>query len=385
MIERWMWVAVVSFAAALAGCDAATEGDLDDVSFKSDKATSAEAKALVGKLIFFDTSLSRPAGQSCASCHSPEAGYADPHADRPVSHGVDGALVGNRSAPCAAYAAYSPDFHYDVVGQSYVGGLFWDGRAANLVEQAKAPFLNPLEMRNPDRDAVVAKVHRVAYADLFRAAFGKASLDAVDAAYNAMVEAIAAYERTAEVNRFTSKYDFYLRGEVSFSDQELRGLRVFEDPSKGNCSACHPSTRTADGLPPLFTDFTYDNLGIPKNLESPFLGLPAPYNPDGSAYIDRGLGNIVKDPAQDGKFKVPSLRNVALTAPYGHNGYFKTLKDIVDFYNTRDVKPTWPAPEVAANVNREELGNLRLTDADVTDLLAFLATLSDGFIPPNQP
>ena len=142
------------------------------------------------------------------------------------------------------------------------------------------------------------------------------------------------------------KYDHWLRGETELSEQELRGLKLFEAEDKGNCAACHPSRPAADGSPPLFTDFTYDNLGVPRNPENPFYSLPSDLNPDGFAFVDLGLGKTVNDPAQNGKFRVPTLRNVAVTAPYMHNGVFKTLFNVVAFYNTRDVAE-WPAPEVS--------------------------------------
>jgi len=214
-------------------------------------------------------------------------------------------------------------------------------------------------------------------------------------AYDKIAEAIAAFESSPVLKRFTSKYDYFLYGQAKLTEQELRGRRIFEDENKGNCAACHPSRPAADGTPPLFTDFTYDNLGVPKNPDNPFYALPAAFNPEGFDFIDKGLGGFLGRPAQDGKFKVPSLRNIALTAPYTHNGYFRTLRGVVDFYNSRDLKPRcpddftaeaqaiknecWPAPEVERNVNREELGALNLTARDIDDLTAFLKTLSDGY------
>jgi cytochrome c peroxidase len=193
-----------------------------------------------------------------------------------------------------------------------------------------------------------------------------------------MADAIAAYERTPEVSPFDSKYDYWLRGEADLSEQERRGLRIFEAEDKGTCAACHPSRPGKDGSPPLFTDFTYDNLGVPPNPENPFYLLPARLNPAGFAFVDLGLGAVVKDPAHNGKFRVPTLRNVAVTPPYMHNGVFKTLFQVVAFYNTRDVA-RWPSPEVAQNVNKEELGNLRLTNQELEDIVAFLQTLTDGW------
>ncbi len=332
----------------------------------------------LGKKLFFDTTLSTPPGQACADCHAPETGFANPDANLPVSRGVHPDRFGNRNDLPAAYAAFSPAFHYDPNEELYVGGQFWDGRAADLVEQAKGPFLNPLEMANPDEATVVAKVRRADYAALFVDLFGHNAWDDPNQAYHRIAEAIAAYEKTKEVNPFNSKYDLYLAGKVTLTEQELRGLQLFEAEDKGNCAACHPSEPSEDGTPPVFTDFTYDNLGVPKNPENPFYLLPKSLNPDGLRFVDLGLGGELDEPGEYGKFKVPSLRNIAVTGPYLHNGIFKTLRQVVVFYNTRDVAP-WPHPEVRENVNREELGNLGLTELEIDDIVAFLRSLTDGY------
>jgi cytochrome c peroxidase len=336
----------------------------------------------LGKALFFDTTLSTPPGQACVDCHAPETGFANPDANLPVSRGVHPDRFGNRNDLPAAYAAFSPDFHYDPNEQLYVGGQFWDGRAVDLVEQAKGPFLNPLEMANPDEAAVVAKVRKADYAAQFTELFGHDIWADPNRAYHQIAEAIAAYERSAEVNPFNTKYDLYLAGKVTLTEQEQRGLQLFEAEDKGNCAACHPSEPGPDGAPPLFTDFTYDNLGVPRNPEHPFYFLPSALNPDGVRFVDLGLGGELDKSEEYGKFKVPSLRNVAVTGPYLHNGVFKTLRQVVVFYNTRDVAP-WPHPEVRKNVNREELGDLGLTELEVDDIVAFLRTLTDGYPPPT--
>jgi len=332
----------------------------------------------LGKKLFFDENLSTPVGQSCASCHAPEAGFGNPDANFPVSQGVHADRFGNRNDLPAAYARFSPDFHYDEVEAVYVGGQFWDGRAVNLVEQAKLPFLNPLEMANPDASSVVDKVRKSEYANAFEMVFGGHIWDDPNEAFDCIAQALAGYERSHELNAFTSKYDAYQAGKVKLTQQESRGLKLFEAEDKGNCAACHPSEPHGDGTPPVFTDFTYDNLGVPKNAENPFYYLPESLNSDGPRFTDLGLGEILGLASENGKFKVPSLRNVAKTAPYLHNGFFKNLRQVVVFYNTRDIGP-WPAPEVRLNVNDDELGNLNLSEQDVDDIVAFLHTLSDGF------
>jgi cytochrome c peroxidase len=339
---------------------------------------SLTKKEQLGKEIFLDKNLSTPPGQACAHCHSSETGFGQPDADLPVSQGVYADRFGNRNDMTAAYAAFSPRFHYDAEERHYVGGLFWDGRAATLEEQAKGPFLNPLEMANPNAAAVVAKVQQSSYGGLFREVFGLEAFADPNRAYDFVAEAIAAYERTHEVNPFSSKYDLFLQGKVKLTDQETRGLALFENEKKGRCVECHPSRPGRSREPPLFTDFTYDNLGVPKNPENPYYYLPKSLNPDGTTFVDLGLGGVVKKPEENGKFRVPTLRNVAVTAPYMHNGIFKRLRQVVVFYNTRDVGP-WPEAEVPQNVNREELGSLGLTEQEVDDIVAFLHTLTDGY------
>jgi cytochrome c peroxidase len=243
------------------------------------------------------------------------------------------------------------------------------------------PPLNPLEMANLDTVSIRDKLRALDYAGMFEEIYGPDALDDPSTAFKNMAGAIAAYERSAELNRFDSKYDHYLRGEAELTEQEIRGMGLFVAEGKGNCAACHPSSPSPDGTPPLFTDYTYDNLGVPRNPENPFYTLSPDLNPEGFGYIDLGLALTVNDPAENGKFRVPTLRNVALTPPYMHNGVFKTLFQVVAFYNTRDVGP-WNPPEITENVNDEELGNLGLTNQEVEDIVAFLLTLTDGWEPP---
>jgi cytochrome c peroxidase len=358
------------------------------------------AKAQLGQALFFDPSLSSPAGQSCATCHDATAGLADPDRRLPVSKGILPGRVGNRNTPTAMYAAFSPAFHYDEKEGLYVGGQFLDGRAATLEEQAKGPFLNPLEMANPGKHSVVEKVRRAAYSREFDSVFGKGALDDSGQAYERIVEALAAFERSPQFSPFSSKYDAWLAGKAKLSKQEMRGLRLFEAEDKGNCAACHPSKPGPKGEPPLFTDFTYDNLGVPRNPDNPFYKLPAQLNPAGLQWVDRGLGATVNKRSEDGKFKVPTLRNIDLTGPYMHNGYFKTLRGTVVFYNDRDKKPLcsenrvteaaalkqqcWPAPEVITNVNHDELGDLGLSEREIDDIVAFMKTLTDGWRAPAK-
>ncbi len=363
----------------------------------------------LGKALFFDNNLSTPAGQSCAACHGQSAGFTGP--DSPINeHGAvyEGAVAGrfgNRKPPTSAYAGDSPIFHLDAMLGIFQGGMFWDGRATGwslgdpLAEQAQGPFLNPLEQNNASPAAVIEKVAASTYAPLFEAVWGAGSLSLdpanVPVAYERVARSIAAYERSAEVNPFSSKFDAYLAGKAKLTKQEKDGFHLFL--KKGKCAACHTVTPGHSSTQPLFTDFTFDNLGIPKNPENPFYA-NTEFNPAGAAWIDPGLGGFLASmtdyaayaPENMGKHKVPTLRNVdkrpepGFVKAYGHNGYFKSLKETVHFYNTRDVVGAgWPPPEVALNVNTAELGNLGLTDAEEDAIVEFMKTLTDGYQGEN--
>ncbi|MEW6441687.1 MAG: cytochrome c peroxidase [bacterium] len=346
----------------------------------------------LGKLIFFDQNLSRPHGQSCASCHDPLAGFADPDADLPVSEGAIPGRFGNRNAQSVSYAMFSPPMYFDptttpaIPEGKYVGGLFWDGRADTLEDQAKQPFLNPLEMHNPNKATVVHEVRLSAYELLFRQVFGAAALKDADTAYACVAQALAAYMRSAQVNPFTSKYDYWKKGEAPFTEAEERGYLLFTGMERGRCFNCHSE--------PYFTNFGHQNLGTPRNPDLPYYDLPPSLNPDGENYIDRGLGDFLRSKGlpeeeaakEDGKLKIPSLRNCAVTAPYTHNGYHQTLREVVVFNNTRDLPEAgWPEAEVPETVHRHPmampgtLGRLGLTDQEIDDIVAFLMTLTDGY------
>ena len=357
-----------------------------------------DPKAALGKNIFFDKSLSEPAGQACSSCHQAAHAFSDPRAT-PTSHGIDPSLFGPRNAPSLKYAAFTPRFQSNGLEGGYLGGLFRDGRVDTLEAQAKAPFLNPVEMANPDKETVVAKLAAAPYAAQFQAVFGEHVFDHPSVAYDSMASAIAAFERTRAFAPFDSKYDAWQQGKASLTDAEARGMAAFNDPARGNCASCHLSVSPthAGGLRPLFTDFGYDNAGVPRSPANRFYDDPAQFNPDGRNYVDLGLEAIFFDPLSRGQFKAPTLRNIAVTGPYMHNGYFKTLRAVVDFYNTRDAKPRcaddftsesdaesqgcWPVAEMPETINVRDMGNLGMSEQDVDDIVAFLGTLTDGWKP----
>lgn len=387
----------------------------------------------LGKAIFFDTNLSIDKNQSCASCHKPEVGWTGPDSVIINAHGsvYEGSIsgqFGDRKPPSSAYATFSPIFHFDEE-DLFVGGNFWDGRATGeklgnpAADQAQGSFLNPVEQALPDSACVVYLVCTAAYPVLLEDVWGAGACDIEwpvgivatcsteggvvslsdgdraksEMAYDEIALSIAAYEASGEVNAFSSKYDLTFnnsKNKAKLSKEEQKGSALFR--GKGKCAKCH----TFGGKKALFTDFTFDNLGLPQNPEN-----PAGVDP---GFVDPGLGGFLKNAgyqedvyqAEWGKHKVPTLRNVDLrpsegfVKAYGHNGYFKTLKGIVHFYNTRDVKyecpvsfteeqaingNCWPPPEVDMNVNRDELGDLGLTEEEEDAIVAFLKALSDGF------
>ncbi|MFN2123489.1 MAG: cytochrome-c peroxidase [Candidatus Promineifilaceae bacterium] len=387
----------------------------------------------LGKSIFFDTNLSINQNQACAVCHAPDVGWTGPLSEINAAGAVyEGSILGrfgNRKPPSAAYATQSPILFNDK--GTWTGGNFWDGRATGerlhnpAAEQALGPFLNPVEQALPDSACVVYRVcnsggdYPVRFEDVWGAEAcdidwpvnvetvcatkgGSVSLSPDDRAksdmnYDSIGLTIAAYEASDEVNAFSSKYDLSFSGKVKLNKEEQKGYALFR--GKGMCHRCH----TSNGQEALFTDYTFDNLGVPKNPENPVYDV----NPD---FVDLGLGGFLEKAGYDpdvyepemGKQKVPTLRNVGKGASenfvkaYTHNGYFKTLEGIVHFYNTRDVKPEcpgdyteaealtadcWPAPEVAENVNVDELGDLGLTADEEEAIVAFLKALSDGYVP----
>jgi cytochrome c peroxidase len=407
-----------AFAAVLVVAGGAAE--------RAPAAPTDSSLAALGEKLFFDASLSRPPGQSCADCHGPAVGFTGPDEEFNRGGGVyEGAVhgrFGNRKPPSAAYASGPPLATRIEDGETvFFGGSFWDGRATGarlgsaLAEQALGPFLNPLEQNLPDGAAVVAAVCAGPYAALLREVSRKekgiadaCAQGSAPAAYDLIGFAIAAYETSLKAQPFSSRYDRYLAGKASLSEQEMRGLALFG--GKGRCAECHPHRRDAKGRPPLFTDFTYDNLGFPPNPANPFYSMPPEYNPEGKAWRDPGLGGFLKTQprwtryAEEnlGKFKVPTLRNVnRRPAPrflkaYGHNAVFKSLEEVVHFYNTRDVLPAcgsladpkpgkncWPTAEQPRNVERETTGKLGLTPEEEAAIVSFLETLDDEG-PPQR-
>ncbi|MFC2164670.1 cytochrome-c peroxidase [Acidobacteriota bacterium] len=424
-MKKTLAILIILSLALVFGCAKKEEAvaETEDVAAEETEILAAQEltpKEELGRRLFFDSRLSEPEGQACASCHGPTVGWTGPDEDVNKAGSVyPGALAprfGNRKPPAASYAGFSPNLHRDEEG-TFVGGMFWDGRATGwtlddpIAEQAMGPFLNPLEQNMSDNKAVVQKVVDSDYAALFKEVWGEDSLNIEDpdATYEKIARSIAAYERSGDVTKFTSKFDDFWRKatkagldvnsidennmdrfqNLGLSEDELKGFVLFT--TTGMCSQCHVLD-SVDGNPPLFTDFTYDNLGVPKNPDNPFYKMDKKWNPDGEKWVDKGLGGFLetteeyKQYAQEnmGKQKVPTLRNVDLrpfegfVKTFTHNGFFSTLKEVVNFYNIRDKESSsWPPPEVAENVNIDEMGDLGLTPEEEDLIVLFMKTLSD--------
>jgi cytochrome c peroxidase len=380
----------------LSGCGSSGSGN-------SAAPAALSAQASLGEKIFKDTSLSASGVQACSTCHDPAFAHSPPNAlaVQPGDPAGPHPTKGIRKTPGIRYLATNTAFFFDDEGTP-TGGFFWDGRATSPAAQAAEPFVNDFEMGNPDHASVITKLAAATYAADFKAVFGGNVFSDVEGAYTRMTLAIQAYEKEdSEFNSYSSKFDAFLAGKTTLTQQELRGFSLYNNPTKGNCAGCHPSSKGADGSPPLFTDFTYDNLGVPRN--------PAIPNNGVATYFDLGLcmrpdflasnGQTTR-PDLCGAFKVPSLRNVALRKAYFHNGKFTSLVDALTFYVQRDTDPDkwYPPgqkfndldlashPEYEANVNTTEvpydkhLGESpHLSDAEILDVIAFLNTLTDGF------
>jgi cytochrome c peroxidase len=414
-------------AFALSACtDAPTTVDLADAVVPGGAGAAMVVSGgdlvALGEALFEDTTLSVKGNQSCRTCHEPSEGFAGPVGSvttrGSVVQGSVAGRFGDRRPPTAAYATLTPNFSG---GNNPSGGIFWDGRATGHVlgnpaaDQALGPFLNPVEQALPDKACVVYRVRLSPYLDKFTTAWGDeittiafpgatetictdpdlevgnhvllspADRSKVETAYNNVALAIAAFEAT--LNRFSAKVDL-----GGLSAEEERGRRLFSN--KGKCQQCHSNK----GSQPVFTDFAFHNLGVPKNPENPmYAGNPG--------WIDPGLGGFTGQRRHDGKFRTTTTRNVAVgeNRTYMHNGALVSLLQVVDFYNTRDVLRTcgpdenepalwgsavpdaygcWPAPENPANLDNKRMGKLGLSTVEVRAIVAYLCAMTDGELVP---
>lgn len=318
--------------------------------------------AQVGELAFFDKNLSLNKNMSCASCHDPQYAYGPPNSIS-VQLGSDITQTGARAVPSLRYKESTPAFDDDapnpdgVTSNSPGGGFMWDGRGKTMATQVALPLLNPVEMNNPSKEAVVKAVRNGAYAELFKRAFGAQVFDNTDLAFDALGTAIQALEtEDMSFHPYSSKYDLYVFNKIGgvLTPAERRGEVLFHSSGVTNCSGCHYTGANFNGNSGLMSDFTYQTLGAPRNDRSiPNNPDPIPANDD-PKYFDMGLcGPFRTDhmPATPdttnpycGMFKVPVLRNAATRGAFFHNGVFHSLDQVVNFYNTRDTHPEYWYP-----------------------------------------
>ncbi|MDP9902542.1 cytochrome-c peroxidase [Variovorax ginsengisoli] len=395
---------------------------------------SLSAAAQVGQKMFFDASLSGSGRMSCASCHDPNNGYGPPNDLSVQLGGPDLNRAGTRAVPSLRYKDATPPYAdlldnpdgISVPGPG--GGLTWDGRAATLADQAQIPLLAANEMANPDAASVVAKLKAGPYAALFRKAFGDDVFDHTDAAFASGLKALQAYQlEESDFHPYSSKFDLYAGNKIGgdLTPSEARGLKVFSNPQTGNCASCHYQGAGLNGTSALFTDFSYEAIGVPRNA-----AIPANSDP---AYYDMGLCGPARTDHPPvagntfcGMFKAPTLRNVATRHTFFHNGVMHSLEQVLRFYNTRDTQPElwYPTiggqaratpdadfpryglvttqydggkvakyddlpPQFVANIDTQLPMDGRaahqsppMSEQEVVDLLCFLNTLTDGYKPP---
>jgi cytochrome c peroxidase len=343
--------------------------------------------ASVGRAIFFDSTLSASGRMSCASCHSPAHAYGPPNGRAVQLGGAALATPGLRAVPSLRYTlARTPIWSHPrptnpleaaiETDNGPAGGFAWDGRFNTLHDQAAFPLLAATEMAS-SKARVVARIAHGAYAADFRRAFGGRALENVDTAFADALKAVERFElEDQSFHPYSSKYDRWLDGTATLTAEERRGLDLFNDGSRGNCASCHYSARGADGSHPLFTDYQFEVIGVPRNAE-------IPANRDGRFY-DLGLCGPVRvdQPKQSycGMFKTPTLRNVATREVFFHNGRYHTLRDALRFYIERDTTFDDLPDSLRGNVDRKTAPFGRKpvwSERDIDDVIAFLKTLTD--------
>ncbi|WP_206243411.1 cytochrome-c peroxidase [Novosphingobium terrae] len=397
-------------------------------------AQGLSALALIGRRIFHDPRLSASGRQSCASCHSPAHAFGPPDGRLMPRGGIRMSVEGTRAVPSLAYLYRQEAFAIGPAGSDDVpvaldvlaqqaqgqarstksagvapaanalvpsGGLFWDGRADSLMDQAMGPMMNPAEMANANVADAAARLVRAGYPAMLRSLFGDGLATNPELLFAEAMSAVSRYQiEDRAFHRFDSRYDHWLEGKARLTAAQMRGLRLFNDPAKGNCAACHISAPGQDGAPPLFTDTEYEALAVPRNRH-----LGANRNPH---HMDLGLcGPVRADLAGQtqycGMFLTPTLRNAARRGVYFHNGVYHTLRKVLDFYNLRDTDPAriYPRDGKGRLMVHDDLpmryrANIDMTDApfgrkqgqahplserDIEDIIAFIGTLEDGDVP----
>jgi cytochrome c peroxidase len=400
------------------------------------------AMARAGKKIFYDTSLSGSGKISCATCHDPKNEYAPSNSLAVQLGGSTLQVEGVRAVPTLTYLERTPRFmvHLDTAfdpdegrplkarrpapnalanskpgtmddlnalqaGQVVPeGGMDWDGRAAVLATQAAGPLLDAREMANKNGPELLAKLKAATYADELVTIFGPDIFRSPSASLSYVYLALARFQmEDRSFHAYNSKFDYYLAGRAQLTAQEMRGLKLFDDPNKGNCAACHLDKPTKNRFAPVFTDYEFEALGVPRNRQ-----LSVNRN---TAYFDEGLcGPLRKDAAKDvycGLFKTPTLRNVATRRVFFHNGEIHSLEGAVRFYVERDTRPEkwYPRRADGTVVMYDDLpaanrGNVDVTDVpfnrrrgekpslseqEIKDVVAFLNVLTDGYQQASRP
>ena len=390
------------------------------------QSTTLSLPAQVGQKLFFDTNLSGSKKMACASCHDPNNHYAPSNALSVQLGGPNLSTPGFRAVPTLTYKEYTPAYSDDATNPDGVsvnapgGGFTWDGHANTLAEQVTQPLLASFEMANTSAAAVVQVVQNASYSALFQQAFGAGVFNDTSAAFLDVGLALQAYQlEDPSFHPFNSKFDYYAQNKlangqaVNLTAAELRGFNVFGDANRGNCFACHYSGPVTGGGQFLFTDFTFEALGVPRNTSIPanvtHPGLPVTYYDLGlcTAQNPTAPHTLPADAQYCGLFKTPTLRNTATRQAFFHNGVFHNLTDVINWYNTRDTNPTAWYPTVngvvqkfndlptAYRVNLDSVdvpfdglqvgGTPHMSAQDVADLQCFLNTLTDGYVPPAAP
>jgi cytochrome c peroxidase len=406
-IQKYKRTVVIAAVMLTAVCALVT-GRVWPVEAAQDSSGENAAMAALGRQIFFDPSLSASGKVSCATCHDPAHAYGPPNGLAVQLGGAEMNRQGERAVPSLRYVLNRTQLWHKEFVPNLVeriregdeppkGGFGWDGRFKTLREQAEFPLLSPNEMANASVEDIAAKLRRASYAGELRRVFGARVLESSADAYAAALAALERFELDdVSFHPYASKYDDYLDGKAQLSSQERRGLALFDDPKRGNCASCHLDRKGANGSHPLFTDYEFEALGVPRNKEILANG--------SASYFDMGLcgpirGDQAAEKAYCGLFKTPSLRNVATRAVFFHNGRFHTLKDALRFYVERDTDPkAWYGRDAAgavvkfddlpqplrANVDvvdepltRKEGGEPAWSEAEIDDVAAFLETLTD--------
>jgi cytochrome c peroxidase len=396
------------------------------------------AMALLGKQVFFDQRLSASGKLSCASCHSPAHAYGPPNALPVQFGGPSMSLQGDRPPPSLMYLYRQPNFSIGPeqgdadtpanlaqeaaqaasaaraqksAGNAPAapamvphGGMFWDGRADTLQMQAFGPLMNPVEMANASEADVARKLEGSAYRQSFLQLFGPDIFKNPRLLLSEAMFAVARYQiEDPSFHPYSSKYDDWLEGRARLTPAELRGLKLFNDPAKANCAGCHLSQPSRDGQPPMFTDYEYEALGVPRNTALAVnrradhydMGLCGPHRTD-----------LAEQTQYCGMFLTPTLRNVATRHAFFHNGVYHSLDQVLTFYNLRDIAPDKIYSQDAqghvaqyddlpakyhANIDKTDAPFDRkpgdapsMTQSDMKDIVAFLQTLTDGYQPKSQ-